>query len=72
MYYSFIFVYFVKQAPVVIESLYAAFLLLQIVHEHPQLCNEVGFTQFWNLVLNSDKALFINEKFLSQFTDDGM
>jgi len=59
------------QIPVVTEALYAAFLLLQIVHEYPQSSNEVGFTNFWNLVLNSDKALFINEKMLFQFNDEG-
>jgi len=55
----------------VTEALYAAYLLLQIINENPNLNNEIGFTLFWNVVLNSDKALFLNEKFLFQFTDDG-
>lgn len=72
MYYYLTLVCIFIQTPVVTEALYAAFLLLQIVHEHPQTSNEVGFTNFWNLVLNSDKALFINEKMLFQFNDEGM
>lgn len=52
--------------------MYAAFLLLQIIHENPKLNNEIGFNQFWNLVLNSNKALFINEKILFQLSDDGI
>lgn len=52
--------------------MYAAFLLLQIIYENPKLNNEVGFNQFWNLVLNSNKALFINEKILFQLSDDGI
>lgn len=56
----------------VIETLYAAHLLLQVINENPKLNNETGFAQFWNLVLNFDKALFLNEKFLFQFTDDGI
>lgn len=54
-----------------IEALYAAYLILQVVNENPNLNNETGFTQFWNFILNPNKALFLNEKFLSQFTDDG-
>lgn len=54
-----------------VEALYAAFLLLQIINDNPKLNNEFGFTQFWNLILNSNKALFLNEKFLFQFSDDG-
>jgi len=56
----------------VTEALYAAYLLLLIINEDPKLNNEIGFTPLWNVVLNSDKALFLNEKFLFQFTDDGM
>jgi len=56
----------------VTEALYAAYLLLLIINKNPKLNNEFGFTPLWNLVLNSDKALFLNEKFLFQFTDDGM
>lgn len=54
------------------EALYAAYLLLKIIEGNPKLNNEAEFTQFWNLVLTPDKALFLNEKFLFQFTDDGI
>lgn len=54
------------------EALYAAYLLLLIINKNPKLSNEIGFTPLWNLVLNSDKALFLNEKFLFLFSDDGM
>jgi len=56
----------------VTEALYAAYLLLLIINKNPTLNNEIGFTPLWNLVLHSDKALFLNEKFLFLFTDDGM
>lgn len=52
------------------EALYAAYLLLQIINKNPKLINETGLTQFWNLVLNSNKAVFLNEKYLFQLTDD--
>lgn len=52
------------------EALYAAYLLLQIINKNPKLINETGVTQFWNLVLNSNKAVFLNEKYLFQLTDD--
>lgn len=55
-----------------VEALYAAYLLLQIINENPNLNDEFGFTQFWNLVLNSNKAIFLNEKFLFQLSDDGI
>lgn len=55
-----------------VEALYAAYLLLQIINENPKLNDEFGFAQFWNLVLNSNKAIFLNEKFLFQFSDDGI
>lgn len=54
------------------EALYAAYLLLLIINKNPKLNNEIGFTSLWNLVLNSDKALFLNDKFLFQSTDDGI
>ncbi|VVC28179.1 Hypothetical protein CINCED_3A005946 [Cinara cedri] len=60
-----------SQVPVLIEALYAAYLLLQIFDENPKL-NETGYYQFWNLVLDSNKALFLNEKFLFQITDDAL
>jgi len=56
----------------VTEALYAAYLLLLIINKNPKLINEFVFTPLWNLVLNSDKALFLNDKFLFQFSDDGM
>jgi hypothetical protein len=56
----------------VTETLYATYLLLKIIEENPKLNNEVEFSKFWNLVLNPDKALFLNEKFLFQFTDAGI
>jgi len=56
----------------VTEALYAAYLLLVIINKNPKLNNEIGLTSLWNLVLNSDKALFLNEKFLFQLTDDGI
>lgn len=59
-----------SQAPIVTEALYAAYLLLLIINEDPKRNNEIGFTPLWNMVLNSDKALFLNEKFLFQLTDD--
>lgn len=52
------------------EALYAAYLLLQIINKNPKLINESGLTQFWNVVLNSNKAVFLNEKYLFQLTDD--
>lgn len=54
------------------EALYAAYLLLLIIKKNPTLNNEIGFTSLWNVVLNSDKALFLSEKLLFQFSDDGM
>lgn len=54
------------------ETLYAAYLLLKIIEGNPKLNNETEFSQFWNLVLNPDKALFLNEKFLFQFSVDGI
>lgn len=54
------------------ETLYAAYLLLKIIEGNPKLNNETEFSQFWNLVLNPDKALFLNENFLFQFSDDGI
>lgn len=53
------------------EAVYAAYLLLQIINENIKLNNDAGYTQFWNLVLNPNKALFLNEKFLFQSSDDG-
>lgn len=54
------------------EALYAAYLLLLIINEDPKRNNEIGFTPLWNMVLNSDKALYLSEKFLFQLTDDGI
>lgn len=51
--------------------MYAAYLILQIINENPKLNDETGFFQFWNVILNPNKALFLNEKFLFQFNDEG-
>lgn len=51
--------------------MYAAYLLLQIINENPKLNNDTGFSQFWNVILNPNKAIFLNEKCLFQFTDEG-
>lgn len=52
--------------------MYAAYLLLQVINENPNVNNDGGVTQFWTIVLNSEKSVFLNEKLLTQFSDDGL
>lgn len=57
------------QIPLVMEGLFAAYLLLKIASFEGE--KENNYQNLWNVVLDMDKQLFISEKFLSMASDDG-
>lgn len=56
------------QVPIVTEGLCAACLLLKLV---PVETGESKMTQLWNALLDTEKLVFVSEKFLTQASDDG-
>ncbi|XP_050533442.1 eIF-2-alpha kinase activator GCN1 isoform X2 [Daktulosphaira vitifoliae] len=59
-----------SQIPIATEFAYTSYFLLQLVKENPKLNEENGFSNFWSIILNTNKVLFLSEKLLLQFSEE--
>ena len=53
-----------------IEGLSIACLLLKLSSQ-PELENRIKLGQFWNIILDMNRAIFVSEKLLTQGSEDG-
>lgn len=57
------------QVPSVTEGLSAAVLLLKIASSDDEKGN--SFQNFWNIILDMEKQIFVSEKYISLASDNG-